>query len=95
MEAAAASTIEELRSRLGDLEARQRAVGGVADPAWAAWGGSGTQSADTGLHTGSHAEGRTGSRTEGRAEGRTGQAGARGVHTDRDTGGDIDGCGCR
>ncbi len=37
MEAGAAPTIEELRSRLRDLESRQRAAGGVADPAWAVW----------------------------------------------------------
>lgn len=36
MEAGTAITLEELRSRLSDLEARQRAAGGVADAAWAA-----------------------------------------------------------
>ena len=37
MDTGTTTTIEELRSRLGDLEARQRAAGGVADAAWAVW----------------------------------------------------------
>ena len=35
MDTGSTTTIEELRSRLGDLESRQRAAGGVADAAWA------------------------------------------------------------
>ena len=37
MDTGAATTIEELRSRLRDLESRQRAAGGVADAASAVW----------------------------------------------------------
>ena len=69
MEARTARTIEELRSRLGDLEARQRAAGGVADPAWAA----GAASADAADPTdGTPMGGAAGSRAAGPGPGAAG-----------------------
>ena len=65
MEARTARTIEELRSRLGDLEARQRAAGGVADSAWAA----GSESVDAAEPSGPAGAALMGGSTGSRATG--------------------------